>query len=416
MQRFECAGADCEATCCAGWRVGLGKDDYFRIKSHLEGVPGGAERFRHSVAKKPAKKGQRGRAPLNRLGYGYMEVDDDGVCLMLEQGLCALHRDFGPNSMGGVCVTYPRKIVQAGAGFEVSAKLSCPEAARQCLLHADSMELETTADSLSPRAVVAAAYHPKRDATSAFAPVLRQVMDGVLAMEHLRLAERLFVLVMLAKRVTPYYRRGSVDPQGLMEQIDELLGPETLPALVQASRELESDARLALELVTRTLYEFVPADGGEPFVEMVHRAVSKLAPTVEFENAPTLDAAMDDLHAAWIERREAVEEHAGERVDRYLTRYLRNYVFSSSVADHPDLFRYMRDILNHLAPIRFLLVMDDALDQTPSDEELGAAAVATVFRTARAMEHHAVIHNRLRDAMESRGMHSAAHLGRLTRL
>ncbi len=130
-QKFACVGAACEMSCCNAWTVSMDRDDYAKLKGAL------ADGRLAGVYENHTKK-QRGAK--RRAGYAVMTMDRDGNCPFLEEGLCAAQKQYGADVLPDVCRTYPRAGVLFGDVMERSLTLSCPEAARLCLLPREPME------------------------------------------------------------------------------------------------------------------------------------------------------------------------------------------------------------------------------------------------------------------------------------
>lgn len=111
LDRFVCVGAECEDTCCKGWRIGIDRESY--------------EAYRK-------EKGAFGR----RLFWG---IDHKNRCFKLKgracaflnsQGFCDIYKEMGREGMCRECRDYPRHVEDYGNLKEAMLCLSCPEAAR----------------------------------------------------------------------------------------------------------------------------------------------------------------------------------------------------------------------------------------------------------------------------------------------
>lgn len=58
---------------------------------------------------------------------------DTDYCVRFDQGLCAIHKNYGELFLGDACHFYPRIIRQVGEEAVMSAAVSCPEVARLAL-------------------------------------------------------------------------------------------------------------------------------------------------------------------------------------------------------------------------------------------------------------------------------------------
>lgn len=110
---FRCLGAECPTTCCAGWRLPL-----------MDGDREAWERLGALEALEPFTE-QREDG-----GYDLLRDAETSACLQHVGGLCSVQSRFGEAALPWVCATYPRLAREVAGRVEVTASLSCPEAAR----------------------------------------------------------------------------------------------------------------------------------------------------------------------------------------------------------------------------------------------------------------------------------------------
>lgn len=132
MKQFKCIGPECEDTCCAFWNVSIDRSTYKRYNS-----------VKHTTLSRQLKANVQLREEKERseTNYAYMKLDEKtGSCCFLEDGLCSIQAKLGPSYLSKTCNTYPRRIYEINGEQEVSAILSCPEAARLALLRPEGIE------------------------------------------------------------------------------------------------------------------------------------------------------------------------------------------------------------------------------------------------------------------------------------
>lgn len=133
MQQFRCIGGACEDSCCAGWRVVFDKrtaQTYLTAKDPEI----------REIASKSIKKIKTDRSSQN---HSFIQMNPQtGACPFLQTDkLCMIQGRMGENALSKVCTTYPRYAGSlSGRRVEV-ATLSCPEAARLCLLDPEAMKI-----------------------------------------------------------------------------------------------------------------------------------------------------------------------------------------------------------------------------------------------------------------------------------
>lgn len=143
---FQCTGAACEDTCCAGWKISIDEPTlkaYRHVKlAHLN------DRFKQFT--KPIAKPDRGvSGDPARIDL----VPETQSCPFLEQGACAIHRDLGEDYLSNTCATFPRRTRDFAGQVEYALDLACPEAARKALLADEALDLIEAPISVRPATV-----------------------------------------------------------------------------------------------------------------------------------------------------------------------------------------------------------------------------------------------------------------------
>jgi len=140
MQKFKCIGGDCEDSCCSGWKVVFEKKT---TKGYLS-APHEEVRL---IAKASIKKIKDNRSSAN---YSFVQLNAQGACPFQQADkLCLIQSRMGEKALSKTCSTYPQKQGVLDQGQVEGATLSCPEAARLCLLAPDAMQIEGRSHTLS---------------------------------------------------------------------------------------------------------------------------------------------------------------------------------------------------------------------------------------------------------------------------
>ncbi|WP_080832496.1 flagellin lysine-N-methylase [Cohnella massiliensis] len=127
MKDFKCIGAECEDTCCAGWRVSIDQQTMgmYHKSSHAEL----SKKFKTEIVLNPVSE-------RTATHYARMNVNPStGNCSFLTEGMCSIQAALGEDYLSQTCATYPRVVNVVNELQEVSTQLSCPEAARVVLLN-----------------------------------------------------------------------------------------------------------------------------------------------------------------------------------------------------------------------------------------------------------------------------------------
>lgn len=133
MEKFRCIGGACEDSCCAGWRVVFDKrtaQTYLNAKDPEI----------REIATKSIKKIKTDRSSQH---YSRIEMDPQtGACPFQQTDkLCMVQSRLGESALSKVCSTYPRISGGVAGRYIEVATLSCPEAARLCLLEPEAMKV-----------------------------------------------------------------------------------------------------------------------------------------------------------------------------------------------------------------------------------------------------------------------------------
>jgi len=218
MERFRCIGPACEDTCCAWWGISIDRRAYDRYRAIED------EHERRRILSKLVLKTEG-----TDRDYASFELNPaTGHCAMLgDDGLCTIQAKHGEAMLSATCATYPRKVNAEGGTLEISAALSCPEAARLALLHEDACEFVTSDDVHTPNLSVN--RPPSTARHMPHAAVIRGAIIRMLKMRRYAFPHRLILL-------------------GLMcEELDRLAAvgdPEAIPAFL-ADFEAEAAGGLA---------------------------------------------------------------------------------------------------------------------------------------------------------------------------
>ncbi|MFC5469708.1 flagellin lysine-N-methylase [Cohnella suwonensis] len=132
MRQFKCIGAECEDTCCASWTIGVDLDTYKRYQTINH--PTLTERFKNDIVVHEQNEQVKTHYASIRLN------PQTGACRFQEGGLCSIQAELGESYLSQTCATYPRTINEVNGTRELSASLSCPEAARLALLDPQGIE------------------------------------------------------------------------------------------------------------------------------------------------------------------------------------------------------------------------------------------------------------------------------------
>jgi len=207
---FRCIGAECEDSCCQGWKIPIDPaalDRYHSLpasplKSQIIAAIAPASAPGTDALSTSATTSAMLRPP------SILRMNDDNRCPLLTQGnLCSIHAQLGQEFLPSVCASYPRVQLQLGPIVETALALSCPEAARLVLLGpailSPSMPSLLT---LSPSIFDSAMPRPTEPSDSTLAAPacfaeIRSTTFALIGARNLPLWQRLFLLCLLCHRL-----------------------------------------------------------------------------------------------------------------------------------------------------------------------------------------------------------------------
>lgn len=235
VTQFQCIGAACEDTCCAGWNVTLDKpvvQFYRRIKTGPL-----AGRLKDCI--------KRERSQPSDARYASIRLDaSTGECPFLEDRWCAIQLHQGEIALSDTCSIYPRSTRLVAGQLEQGLALSCPEAARKALLSPDAFEFVLHELTVRKSAIDCSAAHSGFSAEQM--SEIRIFCMQLMRTDGLALWQRLAVLGVFCERLEAWIA-GSKET-GLNELIDGFVctveSGEVLTALAERQPNYDVQAQL----------------------------------------------------------------------------------------------------------------------------------------------------------------------------
>jgi lysine-N-methylase len=398
MTRFRCLAGDCEATCCGGWGIAVEPAAHRRLKvlaAENTELAGLVERGIKLTPQGP--------------DYARLEFLPSGACSMLdEQGLCAIHANFGHEALFDVCAAYPRYASEVDGKLALFGTLSCPEVARLALLADDAFdmvqhELEEAPRKLRNRFTTERPY---------FRPyqLVHDAMLSLLQRPAVALSEKLFALLWLSDKLRPVLHSGcsAVPDKDLRSAFGALADPRVLEALGAQLGVLSLDGLLPLMIMHAALRP--TASAGATQDRHFDAVAREVWGAYGLAGPAATEPSQAELTAVWQrygERREEVATSTEERIETCLTRYAMNHVLTTPYMLSETLFAYVYDLAVRIACLRFLLrTRLSRFDGSAA--EVDAKIVEVVFAFGRAVEH-ADLPGRLQTMLARQGLAGLAH-------
>lgn len=383
LERFGCIGGACESTCCGGWQVDLDRESFLRLQAALAGTEADRAAFQAAVRRPKA-----GVAPGR---FALMVLRDDGGCHFLDdERLCGLQRRFGGKILSVTCATYPRETRIAGTRLEVTATPSCPELARQLLLHDDANEPVTIPFESAPRMPHRAVVTPADpDPFRVAVDVVRDGMTAILLERGRSLVARLGAIGCAAEETRAWFHAGVKRDERarLAATFERYAEPALLRRLERELPEIGDRPDLSAGIVLRFL-EAAPKGSTGVLGGLLAGIVEGYA---RRDGATTAD----EIYARYQARRERWTARHLDRVETYFGNWATNYVAKDWYLAEQSLAEYVERLFVRVATLRFLFFSHPLLDEAERLDEpaarlalLDRAAVSVVFRYTRAVEHN----------------------------
>jgi lysine-N-methylase len=193
---FRCIGAECEDTCCQGWKIPVDAAALERYHS----LPGSALKSEiiAAIAPAPAARVEGVSCSGPPDAPSILRMNDDNRCpLLTPESLCSIHAQLGQEFLPSVCASFPRVQRKLGPITETALALSCPEAARLVLLGPTLLSASVLDSAM-------AKPPPPAESLFLFPAYFAEIRFTTLALigaRNLPLWRRLFLLCLLCHRL-----------------------------------------------------------------------------------------------------------------------------------------------------------------------------------------------------------------------
>lgn len=405
---FRCIGGECEDSCCHGMSVLIDKKTYEKYQSFSE------ERLGSLVEQYVSINMMGGTDSL----HARITPNSDNWCPFLSADrLCSVQKEYGPEYLSATCSTYPRALNRVENELEVSLYLSCPEAARQVLLDAnstwtvgDSSSGGFRTDQFSRLATT--------DSGSIHKPIryfweVRELVVAVIQDRGRPLWQRLFLLGLFCKRL------GEIASAEQDDAVPEILrGYREIVATGALRDEMErisAQPGVQLDVVLRLIDQRIRAGScGERFVECFEAFLQGIGYSSD-------SAAASDVEH-YVEAEARYSRPFFERHPHVLENYLLNYVYRT-------LFPFGREASAHHTPqsifgeyilmvTQFVLINGLLIGMAGRyREEFGEAHVVKLVQSfSKAVEHNPIYLKEINTFIDDRGLGNPAGMAALLKL
>lgn len=389
LQDFQCIGGACEDTCCAGWKVTIDKKTYqtYRKVKNPE------------ISDKLNRYVKRDRKKNDEANYAKFILDDKDKCqMMLEDGLCSIHKYLGEESLCNTCAVYPRNLVKVGNTVEKSLTLSCPEAARIVLLREEGLGFIEMEEPKNTRGFMN--NEIKLEKYPHFWDLRVFIIQLMQNRQH-SIEIRLILLGLFFQKIGQLNSQELVDqlPQVMEDYLGRLDNLEYIESLQNIEGNLEFQINLARDLIR---YRLSDGASGEKYQAILKQLLEGLALDE--------DQGEIDINVTLSKYKDTIVEYYEPFMienDFMLENYIVNYVFKNLVPyDYNSLFESYMMLIIHFNLIKLHLV-GMAANQQQLNQSM---VVECVQQLAKTMEHNPVYLQGVRQGMEESGYISMAHM------
>lgn len=395
MNSFSCIGSACEDSCCIGWQVTIDKKTYksykniknLKLKGKLEK---GVKRIKNDSSSDSK--------------YAYFKMVENKRCPMLEENnLCSIQLNLGESMLSPVCSTYPRMFNKRDREYELSAKLSCPEAARLALLNPEGIYFERKEEEINEQWQLMSRLAGAASEKYLFWDVREFAID-VVQDRKVSLSDRLILLGLFVNKMQEHVSK---------EQF------EAIPSLVKEFRYKMNDLdymnrlttihdNLSLQIQTIIKLITIRKNAGltnDRYIECLNDMVKgfKLDNQKEYK--------YEDLEETYLFNYENYFMPFYLKNEYIFENYVVNYMFES-MFPHPnggDIFKQYKkmSIIFSMLKVHFIGISGHykGLNQD--------LAIKIIQSFVRSIEHNATYLNSVMEMMDSNGFTSLAHIASL---
>lgn len=190
---FQCKGAACRRTCCAGWKITVSKSEYQDLK----------EKLKHIETKILHRLPEKERTP--HLYGGFVLDKQLGCSLQSEEGLCGLQLSLGMEALPKVCAYFPRKGIRCGNQMQLSLTPAC-ERVLELLMEKDASLGFVREEGSLPRMTVTRFPEKNAEVMWSHYVQLQEFCILLLQAEDVSLDSRMALLGMGLHQIDTYYK------------------------------------------------------------------------------------------------------------------------------------------------------------------------------------------------------------------
>ena len=391
LQEFSCIGSACEDTCCAGWNITVEKKTYQAYRKVRQ----------PEMSDKLLKYVKRNRKEYDDSNYAKFILDDNKKChMMLDDGLCSIHKDLGEEFLCNTCAIYPRHLTRVGLVTEKSLTLSCPEAARVVLLRKEGLGFIEAEEPKNTRGLMSRELILEKNPHFWD---LRVFSIQLLQSRQQPIEIRLIILGLFLQKIEQLKVEELAHelPTIMQDYLSRLNNDEFIESLKDIKGNLNFQLNLARALIRFRISGDMTS---EKYVTILQQLLEGLALEEDEENNV---ADMEITIANYRESYTNIYEPFMKENEYTLENYIVNYVFKNLFPnDYNTLFESYMMLVVHFTLIKLHLIGIAAKQQKLTQEML----IECVQQLAKIIEHNPSYLQGVREGMVTAGYTTMGHM------
>lgn len=390
LEDFGCIGGACEDTCCAGWNITVDKKTYqnYRKVKHPE------------ISEKLQRYVKRNRKQQDDSSYAKLLLDEDKNChMMLEDGLCGIHKELGEQFLCNTCAMYPRQFTQVGSFIEKSLTLSCPEAARVVLLREDGLGFIETEEPKETRGLIGNKFDLNKH------PLFWDIRIFIIELMQNRtqpIEIRLIILGLFIQKVEQLKQSDLEQqlPKIMEDYLNRLWNEEYINSLKNIEGNLNFQLNLARDLIRYRM----STESSDKYLAILYQLLDGLL-LDEDDNKEVQDMnqSIAKYNQSYLEFYEPFMKKQGYILENYVVNYIFKNLFPF---DYNTMFESYMMLIIHFTLIKLHMIGMAAKQQKLTQDMV----IECIQQLVKTIEHHSSYLQGVRKGMEDSGYNTMGHM------
>lgn len=391
FSEFQCIGGDCEDTCCAGWNIIVDKKTYqaYRKVRNSELV----EKLKHNV--------KRNRKSSNDSDYAQIILNENRKCsMLLEDGLCGIHKELGEKYLCNTCAVYPRHITQVGQVVEKSLTLSCPEAARVALLREEGIGFVETEEPENARGFLNGLIDLEKNP---YFWELRIFIIKLMQNRQQSVEIRLIILGLFLQKIEQLNQNEL--EESLYDIMDDYLSRLENESFIGSLENLQKNLNFQISLIREIIRARVNSKVTSPkYVDIITDVLEGLElEDKEIEENIDIEQTKAKYEEAYLQYYEPFFKNK----EYILENYIVNYIFKNLFPyDYKTYFESYMMLVTHFTLIKLHIIGVAAKRKEVTE----GGVLECIQQLAKVIEHDPLFLQGVRDEMERLELNTMGHM------